>query len=218
MMARMDRTRITRLADRARTEVEQLHALLDAVPLAHVGLVTGAGSPVVIPTALARDGDLVLVHGSTGSPWLRRLADGVEACVTVTALDAVVVARSGFESSYRYRSAVLFGRFAVVSGPAKERALDVLVDRLIPGRVGEVRRPRARELAATLVLAMPLTEWSLKVSDGWPEDDADDVAGPAWAGVLPLVTSVGVPQPAPDLRAGIDLPASVHALAADVLP
>ncbi|MEO7753959.1 MAG: pyridoxamine 5'-phosphate oxidase family protein [Terracoccus sp.] len=209
----MERTRITRLADRARTELEELHALLDAVPLAHIGLVTAAGSPVVIPTAVARDGDHVLIHGSTGSPWMRRLAGGAEACVTVTALDALVVARSGFESSYRYRSAVLFGRFSVVSGTEKERALDVVVDRLIPGRVGELRRPRARELAATLLLAMPVTEWSLKVADGWPEDDTDDVTGPAWAGILPVASGFGVPQPAPDLRSGIEIPPSVGALA-----
>ncbi len=214
----MERTRITRLPDRARSEVSALHALLDAVPLAHVGLVTEAGSPVVIPTAVARDGRQVLIHGSTGSPWMRRLAGGAEACLTVTALDALVVARSGFESSYRYRSAVLFGRFSVVSGPEKVRALDVVVDRLVPGRVGEVRRPLARELAATLVLAMPVTEWSLKVADGWPEDGDTDVAGPAWAGVLPLVSSFGKPQPAPDLRAGIELPPSVHALAAPPPP
>ncbi|EWT02668.1 flavin-nucleotide-binding protein [Intrasporangium oryzae NRRL B-24470] len=208
----MDRTRMTRLADRASTDVDALNALLDAVPIAHVGLVADGG-PVVIPTALARDGDRLLVHGSTGSGWMRRLAEGAEACVTVTALDAVVVARSAFESSYRYRSAVLFGRFVPVEGAAKEAALDVLVDHLLPGRRPEVRPSNRRELSATLVLAMPIGEWSLKVAGGWPEDPDDDVAGPAWAGIVPVGTAYGTPEPAPDLRPGIPVPASVRALA-----
>ena len=100
----------------------------------------------------------------------RALADGADACVTVTRLDAVVVARSAFESSMHYRSAVLFGRCEALAGDDKEGALDVIVDKLIPGRRDEVRPSTAKELAATLVLAMPIDQWSLKVSDGWPDD------------------------------------------------
>jgi nitroimidazol reductase NimA-like FMN-containing flavoprotein (pyridoxamine 5'-phosphate oxidase superfamily) len=207
----MSRTEPTRHPERVTQDREALDRLLDEVPIAHVGLVVD-GSPVVVPTAQARDGDRLLVHGSTGSGWMRRLEAGADACVTVTALDALVVARSGFESSYRYRSAVIFGRFASVRGEDKEGALDILVDRLIPGRLSEVRPSRPRELAATMVLALPLEEWSLKVSTGWPDDDEEDVAGAAWAGVVPVRTAYGDPMPAPDLRPGVELPASVRRL------
>lgn len=188
-----------------------LHALVDQQYVAHVGLVRD-GWPVVVPTGIARDGDRVLVHGSTGSSWMRLLADGAEACVTVTSLDAVVVARSAFESSFRYRSGVLFGRFRALEDEEKAAALDVLVEKLVPGRSAEVRRSSARELAATLVLAMPIEQWSLRVSDKWPEDEPDDVAGDAWAGVVPVRTVFGEPQPAPDLRPGIPIPPSVRRL------
>lgn len=208
----MGRTDMTRLAEKSSRDLDALRALLDAVPLAHVGMVAD-GSPLVIPTAVARDGDTLLIHGSTGSRWMRRLAEGAEASVAVTAMDAVVVARSGFESSFRYRSAVLFGRFSPVAGPGKEAALNRLVDRLVPGRSAELRPATARELAATLLLRMPIAEWSLKVSAGWPEDEEADVAGPAWAGVVPMRTVYGEPVPAPDLRAAIPVPPSVRTLA-----
>jgi hypothetical protein len=123
----------------------------------------------------------------------------------------VVVARSAFESSIHYRSAVVFGACRPVAGD-KERFLDLVTEALIPGRSSEIRRPITAELAATLVLELPLDDWSLKVSAGWPEDEADDVAGPAWAGVVPVRTGYGEPIPAPDLRAGIEVPPSVRAL------
>ena len=210
-MTSMPRTEITRLGEYAVDDREVLDALLDSARVAHVGLVDD-GWPVVIPTAVARDGDRVIVHGSTGSRWLRSLASGAPACVTVTALDGLVLARSAFESSMHYRSAVLFGACTPLEGAEKSRALDVLTDSLVPGRVAEVRRPTTKELAATLLLAMPIERWSLKVSDGWPEDPDSDVAGPAWAGVVPMSIAYGEPQPAPDLRPGIDPPPSVRAL------
>ena len=157
----------------------------------------------MIPTAIVRDGDRVLAHGSTGSRWMRALAAGAPTCLAVTALDGVVVARSAFESSLHYRSAVLFGACAPLPDDEKEAALDLVTDALIPGRVAEIRRPTRRELEATLVLALPIAEWSLKVSDGWPDDPPEDVAGDAWAGVLPMLTGYGRPVPAPDLRDGI---------------
>ena len=210
-----ERTTITRLRERAVTERADLDALLDEVQLGHIGLVDDTGDPVVIPSLVARDGDRVLAHGSTGSRWMRRLADGAVACVTVTAVDALVVARSAFESSMRYRSAVLFGRFVPLGGEDKQAALDVLTDAVLPGRTAEVRRPTRRELEATLVLAMPIEQWSLKRSAEWPDDPDDDVAGPAWAGVVPARTVHGPALPAPDLRAGIDVPPSVQRLTAD---
>jgi nitroimidazol reductase NimA-like FMN-containing flavoprotein (pyridoxamine 5'-phosphate oxidase superfamily) len=185
--------------------------LLDSQYVAHVGLVRD-GRPVVVPTGIARDGDRLLVHGSTGSGWMRQLADGADACVTVTSLHGIVVARSAFESSFNYRSAVLFGRFTPLEGEEKRAALDVVVEHFVPGRSGEVRASTPRELAATLVLAMPIETWSLRVSESWPEDEPGDVDGDAWAGVVPMTTTFGRPAPAPDLRAGIAVPDSVHNL------
>ena len=192
----MPNTSMTRMPEKAVTDLASLHDLLDEAYVAHVGLVRD-GHPLVVPTGMARDGDRLLVHGSTGSGWLRELADGADACVTVTSLDGLVVARSAFESSFQYRSAVLFGRFTALTGPEKTAALDVLVEKLVPGRTAEVRATTGKELAATLVLALPIEQWSLRVSDKWPEDEPDDVAGDAWAGVVPLEVRFGHPRPAP---------------------
>jgi nitroimidazol reductase NimA-like FMN-containing flavoprotein (pyridoxamine 5'-phosphate oxidase superfamily) len=145
---------------------------------------------------------------------MRQVATGVPISLAVTALDGLVVARSAFESSIHYRSAILFGSCTDLRDEEKLTALDVLTDALLPGRVAEVRRPHLREIAATFVLALAIREWSLKVSAGWPEDEEADVAGDAWAGVVPVITGYGWPEPAPDLRAGITAPASVRALPA----
>jgi len=208
-----DHTSITRLREKGSTDRRALDALLDSSRLGHVGFVREDGTPVVLPTAIARDGDRVLVHGSTGAPWMRTLAAGVPTCLAVTALDGLVVARSAFESSMHYRSAVLFGTCTAVSDDAdKQLAVDVITEALLPGRTAEVRRPTKRELEATLVLALPIEEWSLKVSAGWPDDPAQDVAGDAWAGVVTLKTQYGLPRAAPDLRPGIDVAPSVGSI------
>ncbi len=203
----------TRLAEKAVTDRDRLDALLDSVLVAHVGLVVDDG-PLVVPTGFARDGDRLLLHGSTGSRWLRALAAGVPACVTVTDLTALVVARSGFESSMHYRSACLFGTCEPVTGDDAARALGLFTERVLPGRSVEVRPSKPKELAATLVVALGIGQWSLKVSAGWPEDPADDVAGDAWAGVIPIRTILEQPIPAPDVRAGIGIPDSVRRLVA----
>jgi nitroimidazol reductase NimA-like FMN-containing flavoprotein (pyridoxamine 5'-phosphate oxidase superfamily) len=209
----MSRTTITRLARKARQQRAELDQLLDTVHIGHFALVGEDRHPVVLPTVVVRDGDRVLAHGSTGSGWLRRLAAGAPTSLAVTAFDGLVVARSAFESSMRYRSAVLFGRCTPISEPdGKRQALDAITEALIPGRSDEVRSSTAKELAAVQVLALPIEEWSLKVSEGWPDDPGEDVAGPAWAGVLPVIQYYGEPVPAPDLRAGIDLPDSVRRL------
>jgi len=209
----MSRTTITRLANKASQDRAELDQLLDTVHIGHFAIVGADGHPVALPTATVRDGDRVLVHGSTGSKWLRRLATGSPTSLAVTSFDGLVVARSAFESSMRYRSAVLFGQCTAITDPdEKARALDVITDGLIPGRSAEVRASTAKELAAVLVLALPIDEWSLKVSEGWPDDPDDDVAGPDWAGVLPVVQHYGDPVPAPDLRAGIEVPDSVRTL------
>lgn len=203
--------RPTRFAELASTDRAALDALLDRVPMAHIGLVTAQG-PFVVPTLQARDGDDLLLHGSSGSRWMRALAAGARVCVAVSELSALVVARSAFESGVRYASATIFGTPRVLTGADHVHGLDVLTDRLLPGRTAEVRRPTAKELAATMVLALRLDHWSLKVADGFSEDAPEDVAGPAWAGAVPLVNVWGSPQPAPDLRAGIEVPGSVRAL------
>lgn len=201
----------TRLADRAGTDRADVDTLLDEVLVAHVGFMSSEG-PLVLPIGFARDGDRLILHGSTGSGWLRALASGVEVCATVTALDAIKVARSAFESGMRYRSACIFGRCVTLSGADAHHALEVFTDRVLPGRTAEIRRSTPRELAATVVLALPIAQWSYKSSEGFPEDPAEDRAGDAWAGAVPLRTVYGEPVPAPDLRDGIAVPASVRAL------
>lgn len=209
----MARTTLTRLSRKASQDRAELNRLLDTVHIGHFAMVAEDGQPVVLPTVVARDGDRVLVHGSTGSRWMRRLGDGVPTSLAVTSLDALVVARSAFESSMRYRSAVIFGCCAPLRDPDEKRhAVELITDTLLPGRRGEVRPSTAKELAATLVLALPIAEWSLKVSAGWPDDPPEDQAGPAWAGLLPVVARYGEPVPAPDLRPGIPIPESVRSM------
>ena len=200
-----------RMADQITTDRSVLDALLDEVLVAHVGVSLDEG-PLVIPTGFARDGDRLLLHGSTGSRWMRALAAGAPVCVTVTALDGITVARSGFESGMRYRSACLFGTCTVLDGADAVRALDVFVDSVLPGRSAEVRPSTPKELAATLILALPITEWSLKTAEGFAEDPASDVAGDAWAGAVPMATHYGEPIASPDLRDGIPVPDSVRRL------
>ena len=172
--------------------------------VAHVGVVR-AGRPVVLPFACARDGDHLILHGSTGAGAFR-LAAGQPVCVTVTHLDGLVFARSLFESSMHYRGAVIFGDAEVLHGEAKQEALARLSDHLMPGRAEEVRGNSRKEVAATLVLRVPLDRVSVKVSAD-PADDPDDgESRDVWAGVLPIRLIVGTPEPAPDLSLGIPLP------------
>lgn len=200
------RTDVRRAPHKQVRDRAALDDLLDAALVAHVAVVED-GQPFVVPLGCARDGDRLLLHGSTGSRAFRALADGAPTCATVTILDAVVVARSQFESSMNYRSAMVLGRCTELSGVDKEAALTVLAERLLPG-VDWQRPPSRKELAATSVLALPLAEWSLKVSDkAGPEDEPSDVALPVWAGVVPLRSTWGVPRPAPDLPDGVDLAA-----------
>lgn len=211
----MDLTSLTRLPEKGSTDRAELDALLDECRVGHVGFAVD-GQPVVVPTAIARDGERILIHGSTGSRWMRQVAGGAPVALAVTAVEGLVVARSAFESSMHYRSAVIFGSCKAILGKSKREALDVLTNHLIPGRVGEVRPPTSKELAATLVLELPITTWSLKVSKGWPEDPPADVAGPAWAGIVPMWTAYGPPRGAPDLSSGARVPPSVRNLTATV--
>jgi len=206
-------TRVTRISEKQDTSRPRLDELLDSTPLATVALVRD-GHPVIFPTGFARIGDDLVIHGSTGSPWMRALAAGAPAAVSVTTLDGVVVARSSFESSFQYRSATVFGVFEQVSEADKLGFLNTVTEKFIPGRVAELRQSTRKELAATLALRMPIgaDSWSLKISDGWPEDPEEDVAGDAWAGVVPMTVNYGEPQSAPNLTPGIALPGSVRAM------
>jgi uncharacterized protein len=202
-------TRIRREAQRQVTDRAVLHDILDEALVAHVGVVRD-GVPLVLPFACARDGDSVLLHGSTGSGLLR-IASGDPVCVTVTHVDALVFARTTFDSSMRYRSAVVHGTATSVTGPEKAEAVRALSEHLFPGRTAEVREPTDRELAATLVLRVPLDQVSVKVAAGPPEvDPDDDEPRTVWAGIVPLSTVAGEPVPSPDVPAGSGFPSSVE--------
>ncbi len=207
-------THVSRLPELQVTSREALFELLGSTPLATVALVRD-GHPAVFPTGFARIGDDLVIHGSTGSPWIRALGSGAPAAVSVTTLDGVEVARSGFESSFHYRSAVVFGTFERIPDADKVSYLERLTDTFIPGRVAELRASTRKELAATMALRLPITEtnWSLKVSAGWPEDPPEDVEAGVWAGVVPMSVSYGEPLRAPDCDAAIPVPESVRTMA-----
>jgi nitroimidazol reductase NimA-like FMN-containing flavoprotein (pyridoxamine 5'-phosphate oxidase superfamily) len=194
-----ERTQVRRLPEKQVTDRAVLYAVLDACRVAHVATTDADGQPYVLPVAYARDNDRVLVHGSTGSRLFRVLAAGAPTCLTVTVLDGLVLARSAFESSMHYRSAMVLGSCEMVPADDTLRCLEVLTEHLMPGRWAQLRPPTAKELAATTLLRLSLTEWSVKVSDAWPDDPADDLDEPVWAGVLPLYSTFGAPRPAPDL-------------------
>lgn len=189
------RTTVKRRAERGRYDHETVHAILDEAYICHVGFVHD-GAPVVLPTMHARIGDRLFIHGSAASRMLRTLARGIEACVTVTLLDGLVLARSAFHHSMNYRSVVVFGTANVVGdgdGDEKLAAMRALLERVRPGRWDEARQPNDVELRQTLIIAMPLDEASAKVRTGPPIDDEDDYALGVWAGVVPLRLESGEP-------------------------
>lgn len=187
-----ERTRVRRIPQRGHYETETIHAILDEALICHVGFVID-GQPVVIPTIHWRDGQTLYVHGSAASRMLRSLRDGVDACVTVTLLDGLVLARSAFHHSMNYRSVMVFGRAREVGEEEKLRALESLVEHVLRGRSKEVRPPSEKEMRQTLVLALPIDEASAKIRTGGPVDDEEDYALPVWAGVLPMKLTFGEP-------------------------
>lgn len=195
-----ERTKVRRLPEKQVTERSRLNAILDAARVAHVGVTAADGQTYVLPVAFARNGDDLLIHGSTGSRLFRALAAGARTCVTVTLLDGLVLARSAFESSMHYRSAMMFGTCEIVSADDVGRCLEVLTEHLMPGRWADLRPPTLKELAATILLRMPLREWSVKVSDGWPDDPIEDLQEPVWAGVVAIESAFGTPVPTPGLQ------------------
>jgi nitroimidazol reductase NimA-like FMN-containing flavoprotein (pyridoxamine 5'-phosphate oxidase superfamily) len=214
-----DRVRLRRKRDRGSYDRQVIDAILDEALIAHLGIAEEDGQPLVIPTLHARRGDLVYCHGSVASRTLRALAAGAPACLTVSLLDGLVLARSAMHHSANYRSAILVGKARSVSDhDEKHSALEAIVEHIVPGRWREVRPPTDKELAATSVLAIPIEEASAKVHGGPPVDDEEDYALGAWAGVIPLAIRTGAPEPDPRLRAGIEPPPYVTAYRRPVGP
>ena len=207
-----ERTRGHRLSERSGSDREQMYAILDSTVLCHIGYVED-GQPFVLPYGYTRDGDSIMIHGSTGARFMRAMAAGAPVCVTVTKLDGMVLARSTFDSSMNYRSVVILGVAKEVTGAEQAVALDTISNGFVPGRVSEVRQSTKKEWAATMVLRLSLEEASVKVrahgadtdTTGYAEGEGEQV----WAGVIPLSTVAGEPQPADEASARLPLPASV---------
>jgi nitroimidazol reductase NimA-like FMN-containing flavoprotein (pyridoxamine 5'-phosphate oxidase superfamily) len=206
------RTTFTRKAERGSHDRHAADAILAEALVGHVGFADATGAPVVLPVAIAPDGDRVLIHGSTGARLFRTLAAGVPACLTVTLLDGLVLARSAFESSMDYRSLVVLGSFTEVLGDEKLRALRVLTDHLTPGRWAALRPMTPKEVAATMVLAIPLAECSVKARTGGTDEPAEDRTWPIWAGQLPIVVGTGTPIPEPGVAEHLPGPVAPRAL------
>lgn len=203
------RTVPTRYRERARYDHATVHGILDEALICHVGYLN-AGRPVVLPTTHARLGEILYLHGSTGSgPMLAAAGspDGLPVCVTVTLVDGLVLARAAMHHSLEFRSVVAVGNARLVQNRGEKlRAFAALLDHVAAGRAADSRPANARELAATAVLALDLVEVSAKVRTGGPVDDPEDSALPHWAGVVPLTLNAGSPVPAADLDPAVTLP------------
>jgi uncharacterized protein len=203
------RSTIRRLPDRARYDRATVDAILDEALVCHVAFVDD-GQPYIIPSTYARQGDRLVIHGSAASRMVKVLAAGAPACVTVTLLDGLVLARSEFHHSMNYRSVVVLGRASEIVEPDdKRRALEAIVEHVAPGRAPSVRPPSEKELRATRVVAIPLDEASAKVRTGPPKDDDEDYALPVWAGELPLRLEPLAPVADPQLGPAIPPPPHV---------
>lgn len=208
---RTARTTPTRARHRVHYDRALVHAILDEASVCHLGFVRD-GAPVVLPTLYGRSGERLYLHGSTGSRPLRQADEGLAVCLTVTLVDGLVLARSAFHHSLNYRSVVVHGTAHPVTDEAeKAEALRVLIDHVLPGRSAGTRAADGKELAATGVLRLDLTEVSAKVRTGGPNDEERDLSLPYWAGVLPVRTTYGPPVPAEDLAPDIPVPAGVAA-------
>ena len=205
-----ERTRVRRLPERAVYEREQIDTIVDEALICHLAWVTDEGWPRVIPTIHARVGDTLYVHGSTASRTLRGVRDGRPVCVEITLLDGLVLARSAFHHSMNYRSVVVYGTAREVTDQEEKSAAQrALVDHVAHGRADDARMANQREMDQTAILAIEMSEVSAKIRTGPPKDDEEDLALDVWAGVLPLRTQPGLPEPAPDLRPGLPEPGYV---------
>jgi nitroimidazol reductase NimA-like FMN-containing flavoprotein (pyridoxamine 5'-phosphate oxidase superfamily) len=203
------RTKVRRLPERAAYDRATVHTILDEGFICHVAFAI-EGQPYALPTAYARVGETLYLHGSSGSRL--GLKPGMPVCVTVTLLDGLVLARAAFHHSLNYRSVMVLGRTRLVTDPKeKEAALSAFVEHILAGRGADVRPADTKELAATAVLAVPLEEVSAKIRWGDPKDDEEDYDLPAWAGVLPLALVPGAPAPDPRLDPAVTVPSYVAA-------
>lgn len=199
-----EKTQVQRIPKRGTYDREIVHSIIDQSILCHVG-VSINGTPRVIPTAILRVGEYVYLHGSNASQLLKALAEGAPVCITVSILDSLVAARSGFHCAVDYRSVVIFATGEEVTDRAeKERVLDYFIQHMIPGH--KVRPPKAKELNATTVLRFPLIEVSAKVRDSGVSDFDEDQNLEMWAGVIPLSIAAGKPVKSPDVKADISTP------------
>ncbi|GAK22723.1 pyridoxamine 5'-phosphate oxidase-related, FMN-binding [Vibrio sp. JCM 19052] len=206
MLSNTNRTEIKKGVHKAVSDVSKLHAIIDESLIAHVAITNESG-PVVIPMLAWRVDDYVYIHGANNSRLLRSLKQGVQTCLTFTLFDGWVLARSAFHHSAHYRSAVVFGQFEIVDcNQEKDRLLNHFIEQIAPGRTEEVRLSNEKELKATMLLRIPLTEASVKISNFGVNDDAEDMDIPVWAGVLPYRTIVGPLQACDDLYEGIAEP------------
>lgn len=204
------RTTLKRIPEKGSLDRETIFAILDEALYCTIGFVHNE-SPVVLPTIHGRDGALLYLHGSPASRMLRTLRTGIDLAVSVTVLDGLVLARSLFHSSMNYRSVAIFGKARPTQGPEKLHGLEVISNHTLPGRWEHARRPSAKELRATTVLAIPIDEASAKISTGPPEDDEEDYELDVWAGVVPLRVAADPPVPDPRLP-DMDLPDHVQDL------
>ena len=201
-----ERTKLKRLPKRGHFDRETVYGILDEGFICHVGFAP-QGQPFVIPTGYARVDDKLYIHGSQASRMLRTLSGGIDACVTVTIVDGLVLARSAFHHSMNYRSVVIFGRARIVEDrEEKMAALVALSEHIVRGRWADVREPNEEEFIKTTVLELPLVEASAKIRTGPPLDDEEDYALPMWAGVIPLSLQAGEPINDPRLPDGIEVP------------
>ncbi|HHF3130923.1 TPA: pyridoxamine 5'-phosphate oxidase family protein [Vibrio diabolicus] len=206
MLSNTNRTEIKKGAHKAVSDVSKLHAIIDESLIAHIAITNESG-PVVIPMLAWRVDDYVYIHGANNSRLLRSLKLGVQTCLTFTLFDGWVLARSAFHHSAHYRSAVVFGQFEMVQdNQEKDRLLNHFIEQIAPGRTKQVRLSNEKELKATMLLRIPLTEASVKISNFGVNDDAEDMDIPVWAGVLPYRTVVGPLQACEDLYEGIAEP------------
>ncbi|MEO8367901.1 MAG: pyridoxamine 5'-phosphate oxidase family protein [Candidatus Solibacter sp.] len=198
------RTTLHRIPKRAVYDKGEVYKILDEGFVCHVAFAID-GEPYVIPTGYARLGDEIFLHGSAASRMLKALGDGIDVCVTVTLVDGFVLSRSAFHHSLNYRSVVILGRARVLTDPMEKMiAMRCFTNHILPGRWEEVRPPSDQELKGTMVLALGLEEVSAKVRKGGPVEDEGDLERPTWAGVVPLHSRAGEPQPMDDLVPGVE--------------
>ncbi|MGR5133706.1 pyridoxamine 5'-phosphate oxidase family protein [Vibrio alfacsensis] len=206
MLSKTNRTVIKKGAHKAVTEVEKLHAIIDESLIAHIAITNDSG-PVVIPMLAWRVDNYVYIHGANNSRLLRSLQKRGQTCLTFTLFDGWVLARSAFHHSAHYRSALVFGQFEKVeNSQEKNHLLNHFIEQIAPGRTQDIRLSNEKELKATMLLRIPLTEASVKISNFGVSDEAQDIDIPVWAGVLPYRTVVGPLQACEDLYEGIEEP------------